>query len=55
LKLLFDALGAFAGGLMVDTRLRLQRGQEDITANPARRANQYRQISCSAGAAGATR
>jgi hypothetical protein len=43
-QIVFDALGAFAGGLMVDTRLRLQRGQGDITANPARRANQHLQI-----------
>ena len=43
-QLVFDALGAFAGGLMVDTRLRLQRGQSDIMANPAQRAHQRLQI-----------
>ncbi len=42
--LAFDALGVFAGGLMVDTRLRLQRGHGDISTNPARRANQRLQI-----------
>lgn len=42
--LVFDVLGVYAGGLMVDTRLRLQRGHGDIDANPARRANQHLQI-----------
>ncbi|MBK7955071.1 MAG: FecR domain-containing protein [Candidatus Accumulibacter sp.] len=43
-QLVFDALGVYARGLMVDTRLRLQRGHGDIDANPARRANRHLQI-----------
>ena len=38
--IVLDSLGVFAGGLMADTRLRLQRGQTDIIANPAKRAHQ---------------
>ncbi|MDR2452674.1 MAG: FecR domain-containing protein [Candidatus Accumulibacter sp.] len=34
-----DTLSVFAGGLMVDTRLHLPRGQTDVQANPERRRN----------------
>lgn len=43
-QLVFDTLGVFAGGLMVDTRLRLQRGHSEIASNPAHRRNQRLQI-----------
>ena len=46
-QLVFDALGVYARGLMVDTRLRLQRGHGDIDANPARRANRHLQVQTS--------
>lgn len=40
----FDVLGSYAGGLMVDSRLRMQNGQADVYANPARRSNRRLQI-----------
>ncbi|HPT50765.1 MAG TPA: FecR domain-containing protein [Accumulibacter sp.] len=40
----FDTLGAYAGGLMVDTRLRLQQGQAEIFANPDRGGGRYLRI-----------
>ncbi|MBI4740755.1 MAG: FecR domain-containing protein [Betaproteobacteria bacterium] len=41
---LLDALTLYAGGLMADTRLRLQRGQAEISANPAKRGNRHLRI-----------
>jgi len=38
-QLVLDALSVYAGGLMVDSRLRLQSGQGEIRANPARAVN----------------
>ncbi len=43
-EVVFDVLSAYAGGLMVDTRLRLQSGQADVHANPARSSNRRLQI-----------
>lgn len=43
-QVVFDVLSAYAGGLMVDTRLRLQNGQADVHANPARSSNRRLQI-----------
>jgi len=40
----FDTLSLFAGGLMADTRLRLQQGQVDIQDNPQRLRNQNLRI-----------
>lgn len=40
----FDTLSAYAGGLMVDTRLRLQQGSLEIDDNPQRLPNQNLQI-----------
>ncbi|MEO8411087.1 MAG: FecR domain-containing protein, partial [Propionivibrio sp.] len=39
-----DSLSLYADGLMVDTRLRLQRGQTDIEANPEQKGGQNLQI-----------
>jgi hypothetical protein len=39
-----DTLSQYAGGLMADSRLRLQRGQTDIIANPEQRGNQNLKI-----------
>jgi len=43
-QIVLDSLSVFAGGLMVDSRLRLQRGQTEVTANPEERANRHLQI-----------
>jgi len=43
-QVIFDVLGSYAGGLMVDTRLRMQNGQADVHANPARRSNRRLEI-----------
>lgn len=40
----FDALGVYAGGLMVDTRLRLQRGESEVVAAPYRRGSRTLRI-----------
>lgn len=40
----FDTLGAYAGGLMVDTRLRVQQGQAEVFANPDRGGGRYLRI-----------
>ncbi len=42
--LLLDALTLYAQGLMADTRLRLQRGQAEVVANPERHPNRHLQI-----------
>ena len=42
--LALDSLSLYAGGLMADTRLRLQRGQTDIMANPGQRPQQNLRI-----------
>lgn len=39
-----DTLSLYAGGLMADTRVRLQSGQTDIIANPEQRSNQNLKI-----------
>lgn len=39
-----DTLSQYAGGLMADTRLRLQRGRIDIQDNPGRKTNQNLRI-----------
>jgi len=41
---LLDTLTLYAGGLMADTRLRLQHGQAEVAANPARRGNRHLRI-----------
>ena len=43
-QLTLDTLSLYADGLMADTRLRLQRGQADITANPTGQNNQNLKI-----------
>ena len=43
-QIVLDSLSVFAGGLMVDSRLRLQRGQTDVTANPDKGANRHLRI-----------
>lgn len=43
-QLTLDTLSLYAGGLMADTRMRLQSGQAEITANPAQRSNQNLKI-----------
>ncbi|MBN8453196.1 FecR domain-containing protein [Accumulibacter sp.] len=43
-QFVLDALGTYAGGLMVDSRLRLQSGQGEIRANPARAPNRNLRI-----------
>jgi LysM repeat protein len=53
--IVLDSLGVFAGGLMADTRLRLQRGQTDIIANPAKRAHQRSADPDAVGAGGGSR
>lgn len=40
----FDTLGAYAGGLMVDTRLRVQQGQAEVFANPDRGGGRYLRV-----------
>lgn len=41
---LLDTLSLYAKGLMADTRVRLQRGQTEISANPEKRGNRHLQI-----------
>ena len=43
-QLSLDALTLYAGGLMADTRMRLQRGQTTVGANPEQRENQHLRI-----------
>lgn len=43
-RVLLDTLSLYAKGLMADTRVRLQRGQTEISANPEKRGNQHLQI-----------
>ncbi len=43
-KITLDTLSLYAGGLMADTRVRLQSGQTDIIANPEQRSNQNLRI-----------
>lgn len=43
-QLTLDALSLYAGGLMADTRMRLQSGQADIIANPQQRSHQHLRI-----------
>lgn len=43
-QVVFDVLRIYAGGLMVDSRLRLQNGQADVHANPTRMSNRRLQI-----------
>ena len=43
-QLVLDTLSRYARGLMVDTRMRLLRGQTEILANPQRRGDQRLQI-----------
>ena len=43
-RLTLDTLSLYAGGLMADTRVRLQSGQTDIIANPEQRSNQNLKI-----------
>ncbi|MFT3848075.1 MAG: FecR domain-containing protein [Propionivibrio sp.] len=43
-SLALDTLTLYAGGLMADTRMRLQRGQTAVRANPAQRENQNLRI-----------
>ncbi len=43
-QIVLDMLSLYAGGLMADTRMRLQRGQADITANPEQRPNRNLKI-----------
>lgn len=43
-RLVLDTLSVYAGGLMADTRMRLQSGQTSVEANPDKRANQHLRI-----------
>jgi hypothetical protein len=43
-RLTLDTLSLYAGGLMADTRMRLQRGETNIIANPEQRGNQNLKI-----------
>ena len=43
-QLALDTLSQYAGGLMADTRLRVQRGQTEIMANPLKSQNQYMRV-----------
>lgn len=43
-QLSLDTLTLYAGGLMADTRMRLQRGQTAVEANPEQRENQHLRI-----------
>lgn len=43
-QLTLDTLSLYAGGLMADTRMRLQQGQADILANPGKRGGQSLKI-----------
>ncbi len=43
-QITLDTLSLYAGGLMADTRLRLQHGQTDIFANPEKRGGQSLKI-----------
>ena len=43
-QLSLDTLTLYAGGLMADTRMRLQRGQTEVQANPEQLGNQHLRI-----------
>ena len=43
-QITLDTLSLYAGGLMADTRMRLQSGQAEIIANPEQRSNQNLKI-----------
>lgn len=43
-QITLDVLSLYAGGLMADTRMRLQSGQADVVANPQQRSHQQLKI-----------